>query len=172
MVRHCEEIILKYQVCFRKCLPCPRSSREQHYRRKKRCETETMLSVHRRFLRPETCLEYFLGIKAVLPTVQILSVLVFLVAIPLVLWRRYIKLRHVPGPFWARWSNLPRFSWVLGRRAHEIYISLHEKHGRLVRMGPNVVSVGDPAEIRNIYGITEKFKKVRSPLWTNQPMGQ
>lgn len=73
----------------------------------------------------------------------------------------YLKLRRIPGPFLAAWSNLPRLYWVLSRRAHEVHIALHKKYGKLVRVGPNMVSVGDPAEIHNIYGITGKFQKVR-----------
>ena len=76
------------------------------------------------------------------------------------LLRSYSKLRRIPGPFLAAWSNIPRFYWVWTRRAHEIHIALHEKYGKLVRVGPNMVSVGDPAEIHNIYGITGKFQKV------------
>lgn len=76
----------------------------------------------------------------------------------------YFKLRRIPGPFLAAWSNIPRFYWVLTRRAHQIHIALHEKYGKLVRVGPNMVSVGDPAEIHNIYGITGKFQKVGRPF--------
>lgn len=57
----------------------------------------------------------------------------------------YAQLRHVPGRFLASCTNLVRLRWVWSRRAHEIHIELHENHGPLVRIGPNVVSVADPA---------------------------
>src|SRR5438034_1101078 len=74
--------------------------------------------------------------------------------------RCYTKLRHVPGPFLASLTNIPRVNWVLTNRAHDIHIALHRKYGNLVRFGPNMVSVGDPTEIPNIYGFTGKFVKV------------
>jgi hypothetical protein len=81
----------------------------------------------------------------------------------LALWsfKSYYLLRHVPGPFAAAISNLPRVSWILSNRAHDIHIDLHRHYGKLVRFGPNMVSVGDPAEIPNLYSFTAKFAKVR-----------
>lgn len=92
----------------------------------------------------------------------LLSTLTIIAIVRLV--RSYFKLRRIPGPFLAAWSNIPRFYWVWSRRAHEIHITLHEKYGKLVRVGPNMVSVGDPAEIHNIYGSTAKFQKVGCPI--------
>lgn len=82
----------------------------------------------------------------------------------LCLWslHSYILLRHVPGPLAAAWTNLLRMSWVLSDRAHEMHIDLHQKYGKLVRFGPNMVSVGDPAEIQTIYNFTVKFAKVNT----------
>lgn len=74
--------------------------------------------------------------------------------------RTYARLRHIPGPFWSKFTDIPRFYWVKTRRAQHIHIDLHKKYGPLVRMGPNMVSVGDPAEIPNIYSTTGKFIKV------------
>ena len=78
------------------------------------------------------------------------------------LWavRSYIILRHVPGPFLAAWTNLPRLSWVMSNRAHDIHIQLHRQYGKLVRFGPNMVSISDPAEIPTIYGFNPIFQKV------------
>jgi len=64
----------------------------------------------------------------------------------------YVRLRHIPGPFLAKFTNIPRFSWVKSNRAHDIHIDLHRKYGRIVRYGPNMVAVSDPAEIGKIYG--------------------
>jgi hypothetical protein len=88
------------------------------------------------------------------------------VPLGIVCWllQSYLRLRHIPGPFLAAWSNLPRVSWVVSNKAHVIHISLHRKHGRLVRFGPNMISVSDPAEISQIYGFSGKFRKVRITL--------
>ena len=80
----------------------------------------------------------------------------------LVLWslQSYLSLRKIPGPFLAAISDLPRVSWITSSRAHDIQIDLHKKDGKLVRFGPNMVSVRDPAEIPNLYGFTGKIPKV------------
>jgi hypothetical protein len=90
---------------------------------------------------------------AVLVTVGVLALVVQLI-------RTWATLRHVPGPFWSKITNIPRVRWVLSNRAHDYHIALHEKYGPLVRFGPNMVSIGDPAEIPNVYGFTGKFVKV------------
>lgn len=71
-------------------------------------------------------------------------------------------LRKVPGPFWASCSRIPRFFAVLIGRPNEWELNLHRRYGSLVRVGPDLLSVGDPAEINQIYGASTKFKKVVS----------
>lgn len=63
----------------------------------------------------------------------------------------WARLRRVPGPFLAKFTNLPRAYWVFTRQAHDIHIDLHNKYGKLVRFGPNMVSVQDASEIPNLY---------------------
>lgn len=72
----------------------------------------------------------------------------------------YLHLRQIPGPFLAALSNLPRVTCILTNKAHDKHIDLHRKYGNLVRFGPNIVSIGDPAEIPNVYSFTGKFVKV------------
>jgi len=81
--------------------------------------------------------------------------------------RSYLRLRHVPGPFLAAWTNIPRMRWVQSNRAHEIHVELHRKYGKLVRFGPNMVSVQDPNEINTIYSHAGTFKKA-SGSWSEQ----
>ena len=83
-------------------------------------------------------------------------------AVVVLLWsvHSYFRLRDVPGPFIAAWTNLPRLSWVLSNRAHDIHIQLHRQYGKMVRFGPNMVSISDPAEISTIYGFNPVFQKV------------
>ena len=69
-------------------------------------------------------------------------------------------LRDIPGPFQASFTDLWRLLKVNGGRFELVNQALHEKHGDLVRVGPNCVSVGDPREIRRIYGISRLFEKV------------
>ncbi|KAL4932528.1 cytochrome P450 [Aspergillus undulatus] len=65
--------------------------------------------------------------------------------------RVYWALLHIPGPFWARFTNLQRVSWVTNGRAHEIQQSMHKKYGEVVRFGPNMVSLSIPAGIPIVY---------------------
>lgn len=83
-------------------------------------------------------------------------------AFSILLWslHSYFRLQDVPGPFIAAWTDLPRLSWVLSNRAHEIHIQLHRQYGKMVRLGPNMVSISDPAEISTIYGFNPVFQKV------------
>ncbi|OKL64465.1 hypothetical protein UA08_00991 [Talaromyces atroroseus] len=69
------------------------------------------------------------------------------------------KLGSIPGPFWGRISNLPRVNWVKTGRSHEIHQDLHRKYGDVVRFGPNMVSVADPACIPVIYPMRPGFPK-------------
>ena len=91
------------------------------------------------------------------------KLLLFLVSIVILTFSRtYWRLRHIPGPFWARVTNLQRVSWVRSRRAHEIHMELHDKYGDCVRFGPNMVSDSDPAAIATVYPIRPGFPKVRA----------
>ena len=87
-----------------------------------------------------------------------------LVAIALYLFLSYAKLSSIPGPILASYSDLYRLYWVWTRKQHLKHLELHKKYGKLVRLGPNMVSVGDPAEIPNIYGYNYNFNKASAAL--------
>ncbi|KAI5247752.1 cytochrome P450 [Aureobasidium subglaciale] len=77
-----------------------------------------------------------------------------------VLYQRFFHpLSSVPGPFWASLSRLwiTKHSW--DGDMHRTMIALHEKHGPIVRNGPNEVSVADLSAIKTIYGAGTKFRK-------------
>jgi hypothetical protein len=74
--------------------------------------------------------------------------------------RSYYRLSHIPGPFLARFTNIPRFLWVWSNNAHNVHIALHRKYGPVVRFGPNMVSVASPEEISQIYGFKKPWLKV------------
>ena len=88
-----------------------------------------------------------------------------LLVVGLQLARTYLKLRSVPGPLLASITNLPRLYWTWTRKPFEKHLSLHKKYGKLVRMGPNMVSISDPGAIPTIYGFNYDFQKV-SIVWS------
>ena len=68
-------------------------------------------------------------------------------------------LRSIPGPSLASYTKLWRLYDVYKGYSHLTAIALHTKHGKLVRIAPNVISVSDPAEIPKIYGVKGDFTK-------------
>lgn len=75
-------------------------------------------------------------------------------------FRVWSRLRHVSGPFWSQFTNIPRVLWVTTGHSHEIHYAIHEKYGEVVRFGPNMVSLGNPAWIPQLYPIRPGFPKV------------
>jgi hypothetical protein len=70
-------------------------------------------------------------------------------------------LRHIPGPFLARFTNLWKLFSVLGRSAEQRQRQLHDHYGTAVRLGPNMVSISDPAMIDQVYGRKNMLRKVK-----------
>ena len=77
------------------------------------------------------------------------------------LWRTWWRLRHIPGPFPASITNFQRVGWVTTKRAHLILQDIHEKHGEVVRIGPNTVAFSNPEAIPTVYTARTGFPKVR-----------
>ena len=75
------------------------------------------------------------------------------------LCRVYWKLKHIPGPFWAKITNLQRVYWVTTHRAHDFHQQVHDKYGEAVRFGPNMVSLSNPEWIPTVYPIRTGFPK-------------
>lgn len=107
----------------------------------------------------------FPGIAAVswaLLSVHGLLLLVLLITgVALYVGRVWWRLRHIPGPFWAKITNIQRVLWVRTGRSHEIHQAVHDRYGEMVRFGPNMVSLGNPAWIPQLYPIRPGFPKVR-----------
>lgn len=89
------------------------------------------------------------------------SIIPTLIAVLIIgqLFNTFSKLRGIPGPFWAKLTNLWRMRVVHKRDSHDTYLKLHEKYGDLVRIGPNCISINSPEAIPSIYGINIKAPK-------------
>jgi hypothetical protein len=61
-------------------------------------------------------------------------------------------LRKVPGPFWAKFSNLWLVYHTRQGKMHRKIIEVHEKYGPLVRLGPHEISTSDIDSLKVIYG--------------------
>jgi hypothetical protein len=74
----------------------------------------------------------------------------------------YIRspLKDIPGPFFAKFSDLWRFCNHYSRSHIETQKDLHEKYGDTVRLGPNIVSLTDPTLVKKIYEARGTFVKV------------
>ncbi|KAF3171428.1 hypothetical protein TWF225_010599 [Orbilia oligospora] len=83
-----------------------------------------------------------------------------------ILFRNYLRLRRIPGPFLAGLTNLWRVYYVKKGDAQDTYIRLHKKYGNVVRVGPNCVSVSGLDAIQAIYNVQDKFPK--SEFYTPQ----
>lgn len=69
---------------------------------------------------------------------------------------------RIPGPFFARFTDLWRLLSVYRRRPHDVQNELHKQYrgqSDLVRLGPNTVSVSGPGYIQQIYAIDKKLPK-------------
>lgn len=71
-------------------------------------------------------------------------------------------LHKYPGPFLAKITDWWRFVDVYRRRPEVTHISLHRKHGDIVRLGPNALSFADPKAVKAIYGLNKGFVKVQA----------
>ncbi|KAH6684786.1 cytochrome P450 oxidoreductase [Halenospora varia] len=68
-------------------------------------------------------------------------------------------LRHLPGPFIARFSRFWIFREARNGTFHLSSVKLHQKYGPIVRVAPNQFSINDPAAVKIIYGPKTAFRK-------------
>ena len=69
------------------------------------------------------------------------------------------SLHRFPGPILAKFSQLWLLIDTCRNKHHLTAIALHQKCGNVVRLGPNVLSLADPADIKRVYGIGKQFNK-------------
>ncbi|KAI6365766.1 hypothetical protein MCOR25_005255 [Pyricularia grisea] len=68
-------------------------------------------------------------------------------------------LRHYPGPFLAKWTNLWRFYHTLRGDIHLVNLRAHQKYGPVVRTGPNNLDLDLPALVKTVYSADGRFRK-------------
>lgn len=87
-------------------------------------------------------------------------VVILLPVISIIRVRYRRGLRQVPGPFFASILPLDRILTTYSGHQFQRHLEYHEKYGKLVRVGPKHVSIGDSDQISNVYNITSRFDKV------------
>ncbi|CAI7651341.1 unnamed protein product [Penicillium manginii] len=68
-------------------------------------------------------------------------------------------LARYPGPFWAKLTNLYSVVHAIRGDRHEDLYRLHRRHGRIVRIGPDRVSILDVQALEPIYGFQANVQK-------------
>lgn len=74
-------------------------------------------------------------------------------------------LNHVPGPFFASFTDLYRLLVVWGRRPEKWHIQLHKTYGDYVRIGPRTVICADNKAAKKIYALNAGFIKVNLKVY-------
>jgi hypothetical protein len=103
----------------------------------------------------------------VLPRLKAQTALIFLsVLIIVVLARNYLNkgLRKYPGPFLANFTDAWRFYSVHRGKSHLTLRLLHDRHGHIVRLGPNALSFSSPEALKAIYGLNNRLTKASSHI--------
>lgn len=75
----------------------------------------------------------------------------------------YLRTRHIPGPFWAGWTDLWMIRSQLSGRMCFILAEANEKYGPIAKIAPKWVVCGDGAELRRIWGVRSSWQ--RSPWY-------
>ncbi|KAK7911620.1 cytochrome P450 [Apiospora marii] len=87
----------------------------------------------------------------VLPVIALLSFGVFL--------HQRDPLRHYPGPFLARFTNLWRLYITWRGQSHVVIHELHKKFGPVVRLGPSMLDLDILDFIKVVYSTKAQWKK-------------
>lgn len=85
----------------------------------------------------------------------------FAIVVARLIYNKYgTGLNHIPGPFWASFTDAYRLFVVWRRRPELWHIRLHEQYGALVRIGPRVVICSDNKAAKKIYALNAGYAKV------------
>ncbi|KAM7192308.1 putative cytochrome P450 E-class, group I [Naviculisporaceae sp. PSN 640] len=68
-------------------------------------------------------------------------------------------LRHIPGPFLARFTSLPLARQVFLGQTSTHVDDLHARYGPLVQIAPNCLLLGDFSELARIQGVRSRYTR-------------
>lgn len=95
--------------------------------------------------------------------VKAVGLVVALVLLRVVLVYFTSPLKAIPGPFLAQFTDFWRCLDYWNCTQIKTHQKLHEEHGGAVRVGPNLVSLGDPSLIKTVFSTRGDFVKVCRP---------
>ena len=83
------------------------------------------------------------------------------VILSMLVYRTFLHpLRHYPGPLLARLTQWNHIWNIRGKvDSYKRVTELHKQYGDFVRIGPNMISVADPAIVNIIHAQSTKFSK-------------
>lgn len=73
-------------------------------------------------------------------------------------------LRHIPGPFPAKFTELWRTSKYAKGNWHQDILDLHRQYGPVVRVSPNEISIVDKIGLTEVFGHGKGTRKVQRRL--------
>lgn len=94
------------------------------------------------------------------PVVDYLVTVLTLIVVYLVRTRYRHGLNKIPGPFLASFTSLWKWDVVRREKMPFVNTELHEKHGPLVRIGPNHISASSAESIQTVHRVKSGFTKV------------
>ncbi|PNP61552.1 hypothetical protein FNYG_13702 [Fusarium nygamai] len=71
----------------------------------------------------------------------------------------WYRLRHIPGPFFAKFSYIWVAYITITGTQHDHLVNLNRRYGPIVRVGPNEVLVDDPDLIRKVSSTKNTYTK-------------
>ena len=80
-----------------------------------------------------------------------------LLAITAILLVFTLNFHYIPGPFFTKISGLPVLCHTLTLNRTRWIYALHTKYGRIVRLGPNEVSINDVDAITPVYNFEKTY---------------
>ncbi|KAI0007011.1 cytochrome P450 [Xylariaceae sp. FL0662B] len=113
--------------------------------------------------RPSKPVSLKMQIERFLPSpYMVIGLIALVIGVYVVYQCVFSPLARIPGPFIARLSTL-YYPYISKQgRLHRDLVELHKKYGKVVRVAPNMLSVGDPMAFREIYKAGNRFYKAES----------
>lgn len=90
-------------------------------------------------------------------------------------FQSYSRLSNIPGPSLAKFTDFWRYKSQNSKGHTSRLLELHQKYGKLVRIGPNHISISDPTAIPVVYSTNPTWPKGPSyygaiPVSKNRPV--